>query len=159
MADHDISKPLLPHSPHLILTIQQNAEPQTNQRSSPRNQHRNHNHVGKGKDSNADSRNNPFSFLGSDWFKVPGMNTVDPFLNHTVKIEGIYEWVKIVICLPIALVRLVIFGVCLSVGYIATKLALQGWKDRQNPMPKWRCRIMWITRISARCILFSFGYV
>ncbi|KHN04106.1 1-acylglycerophosphocholine O-acyltransferase 1 [Glycine soja] len=25
-------------------------------------------------------------------------------------------------------------------------------------MPKWRCRVMWITRLCARCILFSFGY-
>ncbi|XVF79948.1 hypothetical protein PTKIN_Ptkin15bG0031100 [Pterospermum kingtungense] len=25
-------------------------------------------------------------------------------------------------------------------------------------MPKWRCRIMWITRLCARLILFSFGY-
>ncbi|XP_048321077.2 lysophospholipid acyltransferase LPEAT2 [Ziziphus jujuba] len=160
MADHDdISKPLLSHSPHLILTIQ-NDDPQTNRRSSPRNHHhRNRNHVvGKDKDSNADSRSNPFSFLGLDWFRVPGTNTVDPFRNHTVKIEGIYEWVKIVICLPIALVRLVLFGACLSVGYLATRLALAGWKDRQNPMPKWRCRIMWITRFCARFILFSFGY-
>ncbi|KAI7988625.1 Lysophospholipid acyltransferase LPEAT2 [Camellia lanceoleosa] len=39
-----------------------------------------------------------------------------------------------------------------------TKFALHGWKDKQNPMPKWRCRLMWITQICARCILFSFGY-
>ncbi|KAF8028430.1 hypothetical protein BT93_E1136 [Corymbia citriodora subsp. variegata] len=25
-------------------------------------------------------------------------------------------------------------------------------------MPRWRCRLMWVTRISARWILFSFGY-
>ncbi|KAG0476126.1 hypothetical protein HPP92_012967 [Vanilla planifolia] len=25
-------------------------------------------------------------------------------------------------------------------------------------MPRWRCRVMWVTRICARCILFSFGY-
>jgi lysophosphatidylcholine acyltransferase/lyso-PAF acetyltransferase len=26
-------------------------------------------------------------------------------------------------------------------------------------MPAWRRRLMWVTRISARCILFSFGSV
>ena len=100
---------------------------------------------------------NPFAFLGSDWFEVPGLTTADPFRNDTLKIGGCYEWVKILICLPIALVRLVLFGVCLSVGYIATKLAPLGWKDKQSPMPKWSSRVMWVTRFSARCILFSFG--
>jgi len=46
----------------------------------------------------------------------------------------------------------------LLVRYVATKFAIHGWKDKQNPMPKWRCRLMWVTRISARCILFCFGY-
>ncbi|XP_020238562.1 lysophospholipid acyltransferase LPEAT2-like [Cajanus cajan] len=32
-----------------------------------------------------------------------------------------------------------------------------GWRDKENPMPKSRCRVMWITRLCARCILFSFG--
>lgn len=62
------------------------------------------------------------------------------------------------LCFPIAILRLVLFGVCLGVGYMATRLALEGWKDKENPMPKWRCRLMWVTRISARWILFSFGY-
>lgn len=51
-----------------------------------------------------------------------------------------------------------LFGASLLVGYIATKSALFGWKDRHNPMPKWRSRFMWITRFCTRCILFSFGY-
>lgn len=161
MADHDLSKPLLSppssNNRHLILTVRDDDPPPNHRSSSTQNHHGNHNHVGKEKDAHCDSRRNPFAFLGSDWSKVPGMTTIDPFHNHTLKIDGVYEWLKIVICLPIALVRLVLFGVCLSVGYIATRLALQGWKDRENPMPKWRCRIMWITRFSARCILFSFG--
>lgn len=49
-------------------------------------------------------------------------------------------------------------GLCLAIGYVATKVALYRWKDKENPMPRWRCRIMWVTRISARFILFSFGY-
>ncbi|XWS77133.1 hypothetical protein CRYUN_Cryun01aG0235900 [Craigia yunnanensis] len=39
-----------------------------------------------------------------------------------------------------------------------TRIALEGWKDNQNSMPKWRSRIMWVTRVCARFILFSFGY-
>ncbi|XAR63132.1 Plasmalogen synthase [Bertholletia excelsa] len=101
---------------------------------------------------------NPFEFLGVGGLEVPATSTIDPFRNHTERIEGLYEWLKIVICLPIAIVRVVIFGLALLVGFVATKFALEGWKDKQNPMPKWRCRVMWVTRICARCILFSFGY-
>ncbi|CAH1448021.1 lysophospholipid acyltransferase LPEAT2 [Lactuca sativa] len=101
---------------------------------------------------------NPYAIIGSDGFEASGSTTVDPFKNQTAKIEGVYEWVKMLICVPIALVRLVLFGLCIIIGYIATKCALQGWKDKQNPMPRWRCRVMWITRLCARGILFSFGY-
>ncbi|KAK4801209.1 hypothetical protein SAY86_021696 [Trapa natans] len=113
---------------------------------------------GKGEDTRVSAHRNPYEFLGGRPFSVPPPTNVDPFKNGTERIDGIYEVLKIVICLPIAAIRLVIFGVALCVGYIATRLALAGWKDRQNPMPVWRSRIMWITRISARCILFSFGY-
>ncbi|XP_051138988.1 lysophospholipid acyltransferase LPEAT2 [Andrographis paniculata] len=107
----------------------------------------------------ADDHRNPFAFLGAcDGFEVPESSTIDPFRNHTPGVGGLYEWVKIVICLPLVVVRLLMFGLCLSVGYVATRVALQGWKDKQNPMPKWRRRLMWITRFCARAILFSFGY-
>ncbi|XP_028089829.1 lysophospholipid acyltransferase LPEAT2-like [Camellia sinensis] len=101
---------------------------------------------------------NPFEFLGAGPLSVPSSTTMDPFRNHTPQIEGVYEWLKILICVPIAIVRLVLFGLSLLIGYVATKFALHGWKDKQNPMPKWRCRAMWVTRICARCVLFSFGY-
>ncbi|CAA2996427.1 lysophospholipid acyltransferase LPEAT2 [Olea europaea subsp. europaea] len=102
---------------------------------------------------------NPFEFIGAhEDFEVPSSITIDPFRNQTMNIAGLYEFVKILICLPIALVRLALFGFCLAVGYMATYLALHGWKDKENPMPKWRCRLMWVTRICARLILFSFGY-
>ncbi|GAB2271619.1 Lysophospholipid acyltransferase lpeat2 [Dionaea muscipula] len=101
---------------------------------------------------------NPFEFLGVGTLSVPGSSTFDPFRNHTPKIEGVYEWVKILVCLPVALVRLVLFLIALFVGYLATVVATQGWTDKQDPMPRWRCRIMWVTRICARAILFSWGY-
>lgn len=104
----------------------------------------------------SDNLNNPFGFLSE---AEPPPTTVDPFRNDTPGVSGLYEVLKIVVCLPIALLRLVIFGASLAVGYVATKLALAGWKDKHNPMPRWRCRIMWVTRICTRCILFSFGSV
>jgi len=102
---------------------------------------------------------NPYGFLSESEPPVLGPTTVDPFRNNTPGVSGLYEAIKLVICLPIALIRLVLFAASLAVGYLATKLALAGWKDKENPMPLWRCRIMWITRICTRCILFSFGSV
>ncbi|XP_077248128.1 lysophospholipid acyltransferase LPEAT2-like isoform X2 [Tasmannia lanceolata] len=146
---NDLTSPLLSNlspNPHLILNMEETpnfdspiTDPQLVHRLSPFNP-------------------NPFSFLGVGPFSLPRPSPIDPFRNQTPKIEGFYEWFKILVCFPIAILRLVIFGLALLVGFFATKLALQGWKDRHNPMPKWRCRVMWITRICARCILFSFGY-
>lgn len=143
MADHNtITSPLLP-SDHLILTVDSdsNSASSTNTTDSP--------------------ISNPFSALGFSGgeLTVPAGITVDPFQNYKAGINSFYEWVKTIVCIPLALVRLVIFGLCLAIGYVATKLALYGWKDKENPMPRWRSRIMWITRIAARFILFSFGFV
>ncbi|XP_039127516.1 lysophospholipid acyltransferase LPEAT2 [Dioscorea cayenensis subsp. rotundata] len=105
------------------------------------------------------SFSNPFDFVGAAPLvdlRLP--STIDPFRNHTPGFGGVYEWIKMVVCVPIAILRLVLFGISISIGFLATKLALEGWKDRQNPMPKWRCRLMWVTRFCSRCILFSFGY-
>ncbi|PON41216.1 Parvalbumin [Parasponia andersonii] len=169
MAENDLASPLLssPPSdhPHLIIDVQQ--DDRLNHHQGPSNRidhcnHSNHNCVRHDDiDDDDDTQlghRNPFAFLGSDWFEVPRQPTVNPFRNHTPVIDGVYEWVKILILLPIVIARLVLFGASLAVGYLATRLALEGWKDKQNPMPKWRCRIMWVTRFSARCILFSFGY-
>lgn len=100
---------------------------------------------------------NPFGFLGASAFSFPPPSPVNPFRNHTPSMS-VYGWCKAVVCLPIALARLLLFGLALLIGFLATKLALLGWKDTKSPMPRWRCRIMWVTRISSRIILFSFGY-
>ncbi|KAJ9171306.1 hypothetical protein P3X46_014693 [Hevea brasiliensis] len=165
MADHDLSSPLLPpqpsDSPHLVLIVTDN---DSGQRSSSIQSHNHHHQNNSGSFNNNHSSHlnhnsrNPFEFLGSDGLSVPGVSTIDPFLNNTPDIEGAYELLKILVCLPIAVARLVLFGVCLLLGFIATKLALLGWKDKHNPMPRWRSRLMWVTRICARCILFAFGY-
>ncbi|KAK4578463.1 hypothetical protein RGQ29_028531 [Quercus rubra] len=166
MADPDLSSPLLPSQPsdppHLILTIHDSLSHNNNSSSSNRESCVNHNHQNShhnnGNSIINSSTKNPYEFLGSKGLEVCGSSTVDPFLNKTGRIEGLYEWLKLVVCLPVAAVRLVLFGVCLLIGFLATKVALYGWKDRQSAMPVWRSRIMWITRISARFILFSFGY-
>ncbi|EEF50437.1 1-acylglycerophosphocholine O-acyltransferase, putative [Ricinus communis] len=135
MTDDSLSSPLLQPQPSdhppVILSIRDN-----------------HNHYYHRHNSNSSSHNlrNPFEFLGSDFLSVPPPSTVDPFRNNTPKIEGVYEVLKSLICLPIALARLVLFGACLLVGYLATKLALGGWKDKNNPMPKWRSSYHWIKR-------------
>eukprot|EP00252_Welwitschia_mirabilis_P009083 TRINITY_DN2137_c0_g1_i1.p1 TRINITY_DN2137_c0_g1~~TRINITY_DN2137_c0_g1_i1.p1 ORF type:complete len:555 (-),score=78.18 TRINITY_DN2137_c0_g1_i1:77-1741(-) len=105
-------------------------------------------------------RPNPFDFLGFEEnpccsFHFTG---VDPFKNDTAEIVGLYEWIKILVLSPLALLRVLLMGLALAVGYLFTRLALAGWKDRHNPMPRWRCIIMLVTRFCARCILFSFGY-
>ncbi|XP_057792066.1 lysophospholipid acyltransferase LPEAT2 [Salvia miltiorrhiza] len=148
--DHSLSTPLLSseQQPHVIVTVHDEPDqpqPETNPRALFQ--------------SGDENRHNPYAFIGAhDGFEVPGSISIDPFRNHTPSVEGLYEWLKIVICLPIAAVRLVLFGLCLTAGYLTTRLALYGWKDRQNPMPKWRCRLMWVTRLCGRAILFSFGY-
>ncbi|XP_042054823.1 lysophospholipid acyltransferase LPEAT2-like isoform X1 [Salvia splendens] len=149
--DHSLSTPLLSSDqpqPHVIVTVQDGPDlPQPE--ADPRPQFQ----------PGDENRRNPYAFIGAhDEFEVPGSSTIDPFRNHTPSVQGLYECLKILICLPIALLRLVLFGLSLTVGYLITRLALCGWKDRQNPMPKWRCRLMWVTRFCGRAILFSFGY-
>lgn len=153
MEDQDLSAPLVEPEPQLILTVHDDDDQRPFSNQGPENQD---NQLGHPHFENLDG---PFEFLGSSsGFDVPGSTTLDPFRNHTLEIEGVYEWVKIVICLPIALLRLVLFAICMMIGFVATKLALFGWKDKDNPMPKWRCRLMWVTRLVTRGILFSFGY-
>lgn len=149
--DNHLSTPLLASEQqqqhHVIVTVHDEAD---QLRSEP-----NHRPLIHSGDQN---RQNPYAFIGAhDGFEVPAPSTIDPFRNHTPNVEGFYEWLKIVICLPIAAVRLVLFGLALTAGYLITRLALYGWKDRQNPMPKWRSRFMWMTRLCGRAILFSFG--
>ncbi|XP_058210852.1 lysophospholipid acyltransferase LPEAT2-like isoform X2 [Rhododendron vialii] len=159
MADHDVITPLLSNhglsqpsdEPQLIITVDGDGCSDQRFPDRPTNQNGQTNNIQLGIE-------NPFEFLGASRIHVPPTCTIDPFRNHTPRIEGVYEWLKILVCVPIAILRLLLFGLSLLVGYLATKFALYGWKDKQNPMPKWRCRLMWVTRISARCILFSFGY-
>ncbi|CAD6335420.1 unnamed protein product [Miscanthus lutarioriparius] len=109
----------------------------------------------------------PFAFLSED--RPPrdrGPSPADPFRNGTPAWGGgAYAWARTLLLLPVAAVRLALFGLAIAIGYAATWVALRGWVDTRGrpregggPMPAWRRRLMWITRISARCILFSFGY-
>ncbi|KAG7998260.1 hypothetical protein I3843_01G250000 [Carya illinoinensis] len=161
MAGHDLSSPLLPsqasHSQHLTLIVNDSDFASNSNDKITTNDDIGNNKGGWSSHSHNNNRK-PFDVIGSKGLEVPGPTTLDPFRNETLRIVGLYEWVKIVVCLPIAAVRLVLFGVCLLLGFLATKVALEGWKDEHNPLPRWRSRIMWVTRICARCILFSFGY-
>ncbi|XP_028078192.1 lysophospholipid acyltransferase LPEAT2-like isoform X3 [Camellia sinensis] len=161
MAEHDPITPLLlkhrlshPSSdePQLIIPVDDN----WGSKEEPPN--RLHNYETNQIGNTHSAIQHPFEFLSAGPLSMPSSTTIDPFRSHKPQIEGVYEWLKILICVPIAIVRHLLSGLSLLIGYVATKLVLHGWKDKQNPMPKWRCRLMWVTRICARCILFSFGY-
>ncbi|KAK6918449.1 Phospholipid/glycerol acyltransferase [Dillenia turbinata] len=160
MADRGLGAPLLQsEQPHVIITVDSQVRSVKPINHKHKNNginntiaNNNHHH------GNGTRTQTPFDFLQIDDLPTPNSSTVDPFKNHTPNIDNLYECLKIVICLPLVIVRAVLFGICLLVGFVASKIALQGWKDKQSPMPKWRCRVMWITRICSRCILFSFGY-
>ncbi|KAJ8900389.1 hypothetical protein K2173_025029 [Erythroxylum novogranatense] len=159
MAADDLSSPLLiSDEPQIVLNVHDDDDEEFSRRSSSTlsNGAGLNNHSCQDK-YGVDSKN-PFEFIGSEGLSVPPSCTVDPFRNGTPYVNGVYEVIKIVVCLPVAVARLVLFGLCLVVGFVATKFALEGWKDKHNPMPKWRSRLMWITRVCARFILFSFGY-
>lgn len=153
MSDPDLSLPLITSDqPEVLISIDDDGEDSVLD-------HQDQNHHPRGLQFDNLNPVNPFRFLSDAEPPVQNPTTVDPFRNDTPRVYGLYEAVKIVICLPLALARLVLFGVSLAVGYLATKVALAGWRDRHNPMPRWRCRIMWVTRFCSRCILFSFGSV
>ncbi|KAL8129142.1 hypothetical protein V2J09_018297 [Rumex salicifolius] len=168
MAEGDLSAPLLPQKRvtteqpidhhHVTVTIDTNAGLQAQIPTFNGNHQPRQISFTSDRDLQSGRAECPYGFLGAGQFSVPTSTSIDPFRNHTPEIDGVYEWLKIVLCLPIALIRIALFVLTLGIGYLATKIALQGWKDKQNPMPRWRCRIMWITRICARCILFAFGY-
>jgi lysophosphatidylcholine acyltransferase/lyso-PAF acetyltransferase len=134
------------------------------------NSHRHHHHHDDDSDAAAsvcgDGGGDPFAFLSED--RPPrdrGASPADPFRNATPAWGGgVYAWARTLLLLPVAALRLAMFGLAIAIGYAATWVALRGWADVQDrpregagPMPAWRRRLMWITRISARCILFSFG--
>lgn len=83
--------------------------------------------------------------------------SIDPFLNRTPSISGLYAIVKCVLLLPVLVLRLLLVGVILVVGFVATKLALAGWDNGQEVLPRWRRRLMFTTRLCGRGVLFCFG--
>ena len=109
----------------------------------------------------------PFAFFSEDHPpRSQGPSPADPFRNSTPGWGDAYGWARALLLAPVAAVRLVLFGLSIAIGYAATWVALRGWTDSRErpregagPMPAWRRRLMWVTRISARCILFSFGSV
>lgn len=90
---------------------------------------------------------------------------LDPFVNQTPRVAGAYAHVKLLLLLPLLLVRLLLVGVILVVGYVATKVALAGWEGSSHAwsghvvLPKWRRKLMGVTRLCGRGLLWCFGYV
>ncbi|XP_024381422.1 lysophospholipid acyltransferase LPEAT2 isoform X1 [Physcomitrium patens] len=86
--------------------------------------------------------------------KQPSM---DPFVNTTPNITGVYETVKTVLLAPVAVVRMLLIGLLLLVGFLNTKVALIGW-EKGGVLQPWRRKLMGFTRLCARGILYCFGF-
>ena len=84
---------------------------------------------------------------------------IDPFVNKTPSISGVYEWVKTILLLPLLVVRVVAVVVVMMVGFVATKSALAGWEteNQSNFLPRWRRGLMGVTRLCGRSLLFCCG--
>ncbi|KAI5073499.1 hypothetical protein GOP47_0011512 [Adiantum capillus-veneris] len=98
-----------------------------------------------------------YSFLGEQPTLGP-MPTIDPFRNHGENIDSLYEWIKVILCIPLVIVRLLLIILITVGGVIIAKLLLLGWNEKTVPMPRWRRNIVYITRLLARLILFCCGY-
>lgn len=85
--------------------------------------------------------------------------SIDPFLNMTPRVSGLYENAKTILLLPLLILRLAVVALILVVGFFATKFALAGWKKSQVVLPKWRRKLMGVTRLCGRGILYCFGWV
>ncbi|KAH7447301.1 hypothetical protein KP509_01G100800 [Ceratopteris richardii] len=109
--------------------------------------------------SRLESNNLPdiYSFLG-DRPTLGPMPMIDPFQNHTEAIGSLYEWLKVIVCFPLVIARLLLIILITGGGILIAKILLLGWDMNITPMPKWRRRIVYITRILARLVLFCCGY-
>uniref|UniRef100_A0A7I4ADL1 Phospholipid/glycerol acyltransferase domain-containing protein n=2 Tax=Physcomitrium patens TaxID=3218 RepID=A0A7I4ADL1_PHYPA len=96
--------------------------------------------------------------LFSDVPSFGKLPTIDPFLNKTPAVRGMYENLKTVLLLPLMVVRLLVILMILVVGFIATKIALAGWENGQSVLPRWRRKLMSVTRLCGRGILFCYGF-
>ncbi|KAG0595563.1 hypothetical protein M758_UG177100 [Ceratodon purpureus] len=88
--------------------------------------------------------------------------TFNPFLNDSQFVNGsvpAYEILKIVILLPVVVVRVLVFVVSLLLGYVFTKLALFRARNvLTSPFPQWRRQLMLPVRLFARVNLFACGF-
>jgi 1-acyl-sn-glycerol-3-phosphate acyltransferase len=99
-----------------------------------------------------DNRITPASSLGWPW------SAIDPFKNKTPSIDGLYEWVKTVLLLPLLLLRVLGFLLLVSLTIVYSKATMAGWKQSTKPLPQWRRSLMLIPRMCGRALLFCFGY-
>ena len=81
-----------------------------------------------------DGGGDPFAFLSED--RPPrdrGVSPADPFRNATPAWGGgVYAWARTLLLLPVAALRLAMFGLAIVIGYAATWVALRGWADVQE---------------------------
>ncbi|XP_024379184.1 lysophospholipid acyltransferase LPEAT2 isoform X2 [Physcomitrium patens] len=84
--------------------------------------------------------------------------TFNPFRNDN-HFDGAYEILKIILLLPVMVVRLLVFVTSLLLGYLLTKLALfRATNVLTSPFPQWRRSLMLPVRLCARVNLFACGF-
>eukprot|EP00897_Mesotaenium_endlicherianum_P002242 jgi/Mesen1/2045/ME000149S01037 len=82
-----------------------------------------------------------------------------PFYNNSRPGNPVLENIRLILMLPIFVLRAIFLLINLILGYITTKIALVGARNvLTKPFPAWRRAMLWPVRLCARNILFCCGY-
>lgn len=83
----------------------------------------------------------------------------NPFLNHSVPIDAPWEIIRVIVMLPIILVRGVVFLLLFCLAHVLASIGLIGAKDVfTKPFPKWRRNLFWPLSWLVRALMFVLGY-
>ena len=87
----------------------------------------------------------------------------NPFVNGRQE-PGVVDWIKMVVLLPLALVRLLLAALCILLGAPFAYLSLAGYDpgpDEALPAPLscWRAALFFPMRVATRGVLFAMGFM
>jgi hypothetical protein len=88
---------------------------------------------------------------------------VNPFINNTAGAPGALEWLKILLLLPLAIVRVLLILVFLAIGAPFAYISLAGYDpgpDSRLPKPLscWRQALYLPMRLAVRGVLACLGF-
>lgn len=97
-----------------------------------------------------------------DAHRTPGPS-LNPFLNRTPH-PGAVDWIKMIVLLPLALVRVLLCVVFILLGAPFAYLALCGYDPGDDPaipatLSCWRKVLFFPIRVSVRAVLFCLGFM